>query len=330
MVQIQNSRQRCVFERYDDDLFFSLVCYRNNLFTSNDPDKIIEFYNGFDNRDQLIQWMKERPKGVSYIHEVDGYKDIVVVIPTADFNGKYATTCREEIFKGLHMIFVESGENPDPYFNYAHNCNVGIKKAIEYNPKWVVVSNDDIETENIQKLISVLQNATGNYYVPKNTRSNTENQAFSVPRLLFALYALYRLKKDGLQKYILTIKTRNIRIFRGNFTIFSRTYGLFFKLLLIFATPISSSFKNFYDFGIFNTNVLREDLYDETFINGNEDFELCNRLANHGVTAKTLDFVVDSLKGGGNTLGKGESLPRGLRDLSTRFYLTYIWTHSAS
>ena len=88
MVQIQNSRQRCVFERYDDDLFFSLVCYRNNLFTSNDPDKIIEFYNGFDNRDQLIQWMKERPKGVSYIHEVDGYKDIVVVIPTADLNGK--------------------------------------------------------------------------------------------------------------------------------------------------------------------------------------------------------------------------------------------------
>ena len=88
--------------------------------------------------------MKERPKGASYIHEVEGNKDIIVVIPTADFNGKYARTCREEIFKGLHMIFVESGGNPDPYFNYAHNSNVGIKRAMEYNPKWVVVSNDDM------------------------------------------------------------------------------------------------------------------------------------------------------------------------------------------
>ena len=141
---IQNNRLRCKFEKNNTVLFFSLVDYRNNLFTSNDPEKIIEFYNGFHNRDQLIQWMKERPKGASYIHEVEGNKDIIVVIPTADFNGKYARTCREEIFKGLHMVFVESGENPDPYFNYAHNCNVGIKRAMEYNPKWVVVSNDDM------------------------------------------------------------------------------------------------------------------------------------------------------------------------------------------
>ena len=128
----------------DKPLFFNLVDYRNILFTSNDLEKIIEFYNGFDNRDQLIQWMKERPKGVSYIHEVDGDNDIIVVIPTADFNGKYAINCRENIFKGLHMIFVESGGKDDFYFNYAHNCNVGIKKAMEYNPKWVVVSNDDM------------------------------------------------------------------------------------------------------------------------------------------------------------------------------------------
>ena len=69
---IQNNRLRCKFEKNNTVLFFSLVDYRNNLFTSNDPEKIIEFYNGFHNRDQLIQWMKERPKGASYIHEVEG------------------------------------------------------------------------------------------------------------------------------------------------------------------------------------------------------------------------------------------------------------------
>lgn len=36
-------------------------------------------------------------------------KDIIVVIPVTDFNGKYMKVYRDEIFKDLHMIFVESG-----------------------------------------------------------------------------------------------------------------------------------------------------------------------------------------------------------------------------
>ena len=139
-----NSRKKCPITFSEFPKFFSLVDYRNNYFTSDDPNRIIEFYNGFENRDQLIQWMRERPKGIANIHEVEGDKDIIVVIPTADFNGKYARECRENIFKGLHMVFVESGEVPDCYFNYAHNCNVGIRIAMVYNPKWVVVSNDDM------------------------------------------------------------------------------------------------------------------------------------------------------------------------------------------
>ena len=158
-MTIAGSRKKCPVTYSEVHLFFSLVDYRNNYFTSNDPDKIIEFYNGFENRDQLIQWMEERPRGVANIHEVDGGKEIIVVIPTADFNGKYARECRENIFKGLHIVFVESGEVPDPYFNYAHNCNVGIRKAMEYNPKWVIVSNDDMyKIDNISVLIHELSN----------------------------------------------------------------------------------------------------------------------------------------------------------------------------
>jgi len=37
--------------------------------------------------------MKERPKGASHIHEVEGSKEIIVVIPTADFIGKHAREC---------------------------------------------------------------------------------------------------------------------------------------------------------------------------------------------------------------------------------------------
>jgi len=62
-----------------------------------------------------------------------------------------------EFFKGLHIIFVESGGRDDFYFNHARNYNLGIKKAMEYNPKWIVYSNDDMVKEDpIERLSSTL------------------------------------------------------------------------------------------------------------------------------------------------------------------------------
>ncbi|MEM3860457.1 MAG: hypothetical protein QW478_13865, partial [Candidatus Micrarchaeaceae archaeon] len=135
------------------DLFFSTTWCRDRLFASDNPNDILKFYDTFSNRDELIQWMKERPKGTAEIIEVEGDKEIIVVIPTADFYGKYAKECRENIFKGLHIVFVASGFPKDPYFNFAHTCNVGIKKAMEYNPKWIVYSNDDMfKIDDVSKL----------------------------------------------------------------------------------------------------------------------------------------------------------------------------------
>ena len=99
------SKKRCERAATAGEFFLSLVDYRNNLFTSNNPDGIMKFYESFQTRDDLIGWMKERPKGAAYIREVEGTKDVIVVIPTADLNGKYAKECRDNIFKGLHIIF---------------------------------------------------------------------------------------------------------------------------------------------------------------------------------------------------------------------------------
>jgi hypothetical protein len=137
---------------------------KNNYFISNDPKKIIEFYESFDDRDELIEWIKERPKGNCEIREVNGEKDIIVVIPTTDFDGEYARNCREEIFKGLHIVFVVSGKN-NYYFNHAHNCSVGTKKALEYNPKWIIVSNDDMyKIDDVNLLIRKLNDVDENEY----------------------------------------------------------------------------------------------------------------------------------------------------------------------
>ena len=59
-MTVGSSRKKSTLDGFEYPIFFSLVDYRNNYFTSDDPNKIIEFYNGFENRDQLIQWMKDR------------------------------------------------------------------------------------------------------------------------------------------------------------------------------------------------------------------------------------------------------------------------------
>ncbi len=116
-MMVANSRKKSPVTYSEIPLFLSLVDYPNNYFASDDPKKIMEFYDSSENKEQLIQWMKERPKVVANIHGVEGDSKIIVVIPTADFNGKYAKEYKEKIFKGFHIIFVESGEVPDLYFN---------------------------------------------------------------------------------------------------------------------------------------------------------------------------------------------------------------------
>ena len=119
MILNESSRKTCILDEENICTSFSLSDYRNNSYLSESIEEILHFYSGFENAKQLIQWMKERPIGIARVHEINGDKDIIVVIPTANFNGDHAIECRNAIFKGLHIIFVESGEIPDPYFNYS-------------------------------------------------------------------------------------------------------------------------------------------------------------------------------------------------------------------
>ena len=131
-LQYTGSNLKAVQEK--KGMFFSLVDYRNNLFMSRKIDDILSFYDSIDTKEKLINWMRERPKGEPIIHEIEGDKDIIVVVLTADFHGNYSKEIRESTFKGLHIIFVESRVIPDFYFNIAHYLNTGIKKAMEYKP----------------------------------------------------------------------------------------------------------------------------------------------------------------------------------------------------
>jgi hypothetical protein len=278
----------------------------------------MEFYNGFENRDQLIQWMKNRPKGVANIHEVEGDKEIIVVIPTADFNGKYAMGCRDNIFKGLHIVFVESGGIRDFYFNFAHNCNVGIKKAMEYNPKWIIVSNDDMHIfdgiDVVKRQLVKLDEGIVNQVFLK-----PQSDYYSVPMVISNIT-----KVRNFMYFLLRGKWNKQRIFEKKFDI--KYVGLMKESLLhkYLYKKDKLQFINFISFGIFSISEMRQTIsrdgyvFDETFINNSEDGDLSIRLSLDNKKNFFINFKIVPKKGG--TLGRGG--PRIYRDIAGAVYLS--------
>ncbi|MEM3846113.1 MAG: hypothetical protein QXU98_10480 [Candidatus Parvarchaeota archaeon] len=317
-----SSGNRCSIEPFVGEVFVSLVDYRNSLFTNGNPKKIIEFYDGFENREQLIQWMKERPKGVAYIREVEGDKDVIVVIPTADYNGKFAKECRENIFKGLHIIFVESGGRGDFYFNFAHYCNAGIKKAIEYNPKWIVVSNDDmIKVDDVNILRNALNNLDPSrigmvFFSEGSSYHSVEMNISKIRRLRFLLSGL----SIGFSKnYINILRKFSVKyVLSGN----SIKERIFYRRIFSFVNSIAIAV---YSGRLINETVSRDGyFYDEAFINCCEESDVAIRYQLKGCKIEYVDFKILPMIG--STLGlsslSGLGRARFIRDQVGTIYLS--------
>ena len=293
--------------------------YKNNLFMSNNPDDIIEFYNSFQSENDLIEWMKERPKGAVYIHEIEGDKDIIVVIPTADFNGKYAKECRESIFKGLHIIFVESGEIPDFYFNGAHNVNVGIKKAMEYDPKWVVFMNDDIyKIDEINVLTHQLMNLPSNEmcFLHLEPPGNYYSYWAYIGRPAFVRGLFYRWNKYLRLRIRLERKMK-----KKKFGLRYLTFGT--NIPYRFLVKHEGKFRNVGAVLILSSSLakaMRGMIYDENFVNGTEDVDFSLIALDEKIPSYSINFRLGTYIG--TSLGKHASC-RTLREIANIAYLNY-------
>lgn len=294
-----------------DNVFFSLVDYRNFYFTHKNPNKILEFYNGFENRIQLIQWMRERPRGVSNIIEVEGNKNVIVVITTADFKGNYAIECRENIFKGIHMIFVESGGREDYYFNSARNVNVGVKKAMEYNPDWIVVSGDDmIKIEPISRLVDELHevdNKVIDVVYTSASHYHSTPMFLGSPTKLF-LFALIITKLFS-KRFNYVLKTY-YQLIKFNEKLFFPRYeyhhSFKYKIEnLIFFRKIET-FISILSFGIVSSTFIKKldgILFDPNYINEMEDIDLSVRIKREKHNTAVIDFKIGEYVG--SSLGNG-------------------------
>jgi hypothetical protein len=318
--------QKCsLFTNYSkeerSDLFFSTTWCRDRLFSSENKEDIMKVYDTFHSRDELIQWMKERPKGRVKIFEIDGNKEVVVVIPTADFEGRYAKECRQSIFKGLQIIFVESGYPKDPYFNYSYSCNTGIKRALKYNPKWIVVSNDDMfKIDDTSVLLNALRGKDENVLKSVFTHPSKYH---SIP----VCNGRPRIIVGSLGEFLYLFLTRKINM---QIYLFTKKIARRFNAKWFFAPNKDLYRKIFYsetrcyvltsDFSILSGKWAKElngEIFDETYLNGVEDWDLSLQICGERKDYDFIDYRIGDLVGG--TIG-GYVDNRTLRDSANMIY----------
>lgn len=282
----------------------------NKLFNSSNPDEILKFYNNFKTARELITWSKNRPRGKAKIYTVKGDTDLIIVIPTTNRNGKLAKNCENNVFKGQEIVFIESGL--DPFFNYARNSNIGLRYALRYKPKWIVLSNDDVQkVDDIHKLkteLSILDNnkikivtakdLTDKLYLGKPIFTNLAKLHYYIhvlrhknlyPKPLKEYARIYKNYLNVLKKYSPNYKMVINDIPRKK---------LFFKKIRSFN---GSSF--FFILSPYLIKAFKGNVFDEVFINGVEDHELFLRtdIQNKAI----VNFKIKQKRGGGQTLGKG-------------------------
>ena len=269
----------------------------NRLYNSKDPNDIIKFYDHFNTPEELIEWSRNRPRGRAKIYTVKGNTDIVVVIPTADRHGKYANNCENEIFKGQQIVFVESGIGGDPYFNCARNSNIGLRYALRYKPKWLIMSNDDVyKIDDFSILKSKLD---------RLKYRKIESVFISPEPDYYHSYPISLVKRTLASKLYRGL-SKNRRVEEKLLDKFDAPYSLIpirkslKTLFLKFIYHSLFNFNNVGDFSIFSSefiNAKNGKPFDETFISGWEDPTLSLSLTHTSAVSFKIGSNKDNILG---------------------------------
>lgn len=291
-------------------LFFSLDVYLNELFMSKNLKDLTSFFSYFNGQADLYKWIRWRPKSSYNMMEVEGNKDVVVVISTPNFQGRMVENCVKEIYKGLHLILVGGEGMGNSFFNPAHNFNIGVKKAIEYNPKWVVISSDDMyKIDNVRDLVRLLDQIDAfetdvvfTKPAPYHSIPVKFAQSNFIRKLAFNLISYRRLQLGLESKFkILCFPTPKYGKFR---LLFKKGY----------------EYTSMADFGIFSGKFSKKmggNIFDESFPIGgfDDDLSIRTKVGKHSVSF--IDYKIGDMMG--STLGNDST--RKLRDLAGLVYL---------
>jgi hypothetical protein len=199
---------------------------------------------------------------------------------------------------------------------------------MEYNPKWVVVSNDDMykidSAEILKEELMKLDEKKYDVIFTDKSRYHSIPVALALPRRstfwIYKILSYVYHKIFGWEKYELLKKNLKNKKYNINFKqiytsdlVESILYKSIIKYTLTAAFAIFSS--NYID------GVDRR-LFDETFINADEDTHLSIQLSRNSNKSKVIHYLIGDYIG--STLGR-RSQSRWSRDIANEIYIDYIY-----
>lgn len=288
----------------------------NQLYDSNDINDLFLFYKSFSDREKLVDWMRQRPRVSGKIVDIDGDDNIVVVVPTINSNSKMFENLKNEVFPGLRIVAVESGQTP--FFSYSQNVNKGIAYALKYNPAFVVISNDDMyKVDNVEILLNQLSKVPDDeenvIYTSPPGNYNSFWVNIGIPSMLryFLLsFNKYTRARIMIEKQYMNVLSIKYMAYGQNFP-----FNLFLK-------P-EFEVQNIGSFSILSQKFLRNSqgkVFDETYLNGMEDIDLSLRLLNKKIGKRLIDYKIGAFIG--KSLGKFTSI-RTLKQIVNLVYFNY-------
>ncbi|MHB1830730.1 MAG: hypothetical protein ACYCO0_05045 [Candidatus Micrarchaeaceae archaeon] len=288
--------------------------YLNNLYTSKNWEDIVEFYEHFNSKEEIIQWMKNRKRAKYSIKNYnfsENNKKIIVVMTTKDRNGPLANNCKQ-IYKELPMIFVEGGKE---YFNFSQATNQGIAEAMKYNPQWVIISNDDIlEIDKMSHLISELSHIKTDLYQPDTIffyKTKLYNGDAGESKMRF--YKVFAQLSSWRRNYLKVYKK-----FKVNYvTLQHDKHSIFYNKLMYKKVRCLPKYQD--SLIILSAqfiNSVNKKPFDEGFINGCEDLYLFYLLSKRN-NYRFSNFRINS--NSGESLGRG--VDRAFRTIANQIYL---------
>ncbi len=264
------------------------------LYKGKTLEEVYRFYDSFKGVDGLMRFVKHRPTGNAKVYEYPGDKRVITVVPSQLHNNKFAKGFRQ-LFKGFHIVMVESGI--DPYFKYARNVNIGVERALRYSPKWIIVANDDLyRIDNPKrlrkKLLELDDQEIENVWINPAPEQHHSHYVHLVKRRW--IYKVFkRLQSDFSARFQNTLDR-----FGADCVLlyapFRWYYHIFFKKVKTFLCT-----EDFFILsGTYTAHryASKKKIYDEIFLNGAEDAWLSLELEN--VRSSYIDFKIGSFIGG--------------------------------
>lgn len=194
--------------------------------------------------------------------------------------------------------------------------NIGIKKAMSYNPKWIICSSDDMyKIDPLEELIDGL----------KQYNTDLIDAVFTQPSLLHSNH-------EKIAKRRLWVKLFYTVTNKGNYRTQCRLFKKF-DVNFFMGKPngINSAalkkgheYLEIQDFGIYSANwVLRQNgrPYDETFINACEDTDVSIRFSLEPHRIGMINYKIGDYSG--TSLGVG--IDRAYRSIAGLVYLNHKW-----